>query len=83
MITGSIASHATVYLSKCDEHTPVIYYPHMEKRKSAKRPNATLDKILTTVERGFAAADRKFTALAEDIADVKTELTQRQYRSAR
>jgi predicted nucleic acid-binding Zn-ribbon protein len=49
----------------------VLYSPHMPKKKSAKPPKATLGKILSTMERGFASADRKFTALAEDIADTK------------
>jgi chromosome segregation ATPase len=52
----------------------VVYSPHMAQKKSAKPPKATLDKILSTMERGFASSDRKFTALAEDIADIKAEL---------
>jgi hypothetical protein len=46
----------------------------MAKKKSGKQPKATLAKILSTVNRGFAATDRKFTALVEDIADIKTDL---------
>ncbi len=38
----------------------------MARKKSAKPPKATLAKILSTVERGFAAT-------AEDIADLRTE----------
>jgi uncharacterized membrane protein len=43
----------------------------MAQKKSARPPTATLAKILSTVDRGFASADRKFTALAEDTADIK------------
>jgi peptidoglycan hydrolase CwlO-like protein len=43
----------------------------MAQKKSVRPPTATLAKILSTVDRGFASADRKFTALAEDIADIR------------
>jgi hypothetical protein len=36
----------------------------MTRKKASKPRKATLDKILSTVERGF-------TAVAEDIADIK------------
>jgi prefoldin subunit 5 len=39
----------------------------MVQKKSAKPQKATLDKILSTVERGFAA-------VAEDIADIKSKM---------
>jgi chromosome segregation ATPase len=43
----------------------------MARKKPARPRTATLDKILSTVNRGFASADGKFTALAEDIDDIK------------
>jgi hypothetical protein len=39
----------------------------MAQKKSGKPQKATLDKILSTVERGFAA-------VAEDIADIKSKM---------
>ena len=46
----------------------------MSATKQTKKPKASLDTILATVERGFASADKKFTALAEDIADIKSAM---------
>jgi hypothetical protein len=45
---------------------------------AAKNPNkkrkATLDAILSTVERGFAAVAEDIVAIKDDIADVKSTL---------
>ena len=50
----------------------------MAQKKSAKPRKATLDKILSTVERGFADIDAKmergFAAVADDIADIKSTM---------
>ncbi len=50
----------------------------MAQKKSAKPQKATLNKILSTVERGFADIDAKmergFAAVAEDIADIKSTM---------
>src|SRR5947209_16437279 len=47
----------------------------MAQKKSAKPQRATLDKILSTMESGFARLEgnmeRGFAAVAEDIADIK------------
>jgi prefoldin subunit 5 len=49
----------------------------MAAKKSNKK-KASLDKILSTVERGFADLDTKmergFAAVAEDIADIKSTM---------
>ena len=50
----------------------------MTEKKGAEPHKATLDKILSTVERGFAdldgRMDRGFSAVAEDIADIKSKM---------
>jgi chromosome segregation ATPase len=50
----------------------------MAQKKSAKPQKATLDKILSTVERGFTRLEgrmeRGFAAVAEDIADIKSKM---------
>src|ERR1700730_6089050 len=45
----------------------VLYFRHMAAKKTTKNRKATLDSILSTVERGFAA-------VAEDIADIKNKM---------
>jgi hypothetical protein len=45
----------------------VLYFRHMAVKKRTKKRKATLDNILSTVERGFAA-------VAEDISDIKTKM---------
>jgi septal ring factor EnvC (AmiA/AmiB activator) len=45
----------------------VIYFPHMASKKPTKKRRASLDAILSTVERGFAA-------VADDIADIKSKM---------
>ena len=56
-------------------HVVVLHYRHMAAKKSVKKRKASLDTILSTVERGFAdlegKIDRGFAAVAEDIADIK------------
>jgi predicted nucleic acid-binding Zn-ribbon protein len=59
--------------------TAVIYSPHMAaKKKPTNKPKATLDSVLSTVERGFAhlegKMDRGFAAVAEDITDIKSKM---------
>jgi hypothetical protein len=50
----------------------------MAQKKSANSLKATLDKILSTVKRGFAdleiRMERGFAAVAEDIADIKSTM---------
>jgi predicted nucleic acid-binding Zn-ribbon protein len=38
------------------------------------KKKTTLETLATQMQKGFASADRKFTALADDIADLKVEL---------
>jgi predicted nucleic acid-binding Zn-ribbon protein len=57
----------------------VLYSPHMAAdKKPTKKPKATLDSVLSTVERGFAdlegKMDRGFAAVAEDITDIKSKM---------
>jgi hypothetical protein len=60
--------------------TAVLYFPHMAPKKQTKTHKATLDSILSTVERGFAAVADDITdiknkmATKDDIADVKSTL---------
>jgi predicted nucleic acid-binding Zn-ribbon protein len=50
----------------------------MAEKKSAQPQKATLDKLLSTVERGFADLEAKmergFAAVAEDITDIKSTM---------
>jgi hypothetical protein len=53
--------------------------PHMAaNKKPTKKPKATLDRVLSTVERGFAdlegKMDRGFAAVADDITDIKSKM---------
>jgi hypothetical protein len=56
----------------------VIYFPPMAAKNPNKKRKATLDSILSTVERGFAdlegKMDRGFAAVADDIADIKSTM---------
>lgn len=45
----------------------MVYSSHMAKR-------TTLDGLATLVSKGFASADKKFTALAEDITEIKNTM---------
>jgi hypothetical protein len=46
----------------------VLYSPHMNaKQKPIKKSKATLDSVLSTIERGFAA-------VADDITDIKSKM---------
>ena len=59
--------------------TAMLYSPHMAaKKKPTKKPKATLDSVLSTVERGFAdleaKMDRGFAAVADDITDIKSKM---------
>jgi hypothetical protein len=59
--------------------TAMLYSPHMAaKKKPTKKPKATLDSVLSTVERGFADLEGKmkrgFAAVAEDITDIKSKM---------
>ena len=47
--------------------TAVLYSPHMAEKTRTKKRKATLDSVLSTVERGFAA-------VAEDITDIKSKM---------
>jgi hypothetical protein len=47
--------------------TGMLYSPHMAPRKQTKKRKATLDSVLSTVERGFAA-------VADDITDIKSKM---------
>jgi hypothetical protein len=50
----------------------------MAAKKPNKKRKATLDRVLSTVKRGFAdlagKMDRGFAAVAEDIADIKSTM---------
>jgi hypothetical protein len=49
-------------------HRPaVVYFPHMTAENRTKKRKATLDSVLSTVERGFAA-------VADDITDIKSKM---------
>jgi gas vesicle protein len=58
--------------------TAVIYSPHMAAKNPNKKRKASLDAILSTVERGFAAVADDITdiksKIKDDIADVKSTL---------
>jgi gas vesicle protein len=58
--------------------TAVLYSPHMAEKTRTKKRKATLDSVLSTVERGFAdlegKMDRGFAAVAEDITDIKSKM---------
>jgi septal ring factor EnvC (AmiA/AmiB activator) len=58
--------------------TAVVHFRHMARKKSIKKHKASPDTILSTVERGFADLDRKmdrgFSAIADDIADIKNRM---------
>src|ERR1017187_4038544 len=45
----------------------MLYTPHMAAKTRTKKSKATLDSVLSTVERGFAA-------VADDIADIKSKM---------
>jgi predicted RNase H-like nuclease (RuvC/YqgF family) len=51
----------------------------MEHKKSGNPRKTTLDKILSTVEHGFADLEAKmergFSAVAEDIGEIRTDIT--------
>jgi septation ring formation regulator EzrA len=47
--------------------TTVVCFPHMAAKNPNKKRKASLDVILSTMERGFAA-------VAEDIADIKSKM---------
>jgi hypothetical protein len=47
--------------------TAVVYFPRMAAKNPTKKRKASLDAILSTVERGFAA-------VADDIADIKSKM---------
>ena len=46
----------------------------MAAKNPTKKRKATLDSILSTVERGFAAVSEDIVAIKDDIADVKSTL---------
>jgi hypothetical protein len=50
----------------------------MAAKKRTKKDKATLDSVLSTVERGFAdlegKMDRGFAAVADDITDIKSKM---------
>ena len=50
-----------------------ILHPHMPPKKT-KRPTATLDGLASLITASASLADKKFTALAGDIADLKMEM---------
>ena len=58
--------------------TAMLYSPHMAAKNRTKKPKATLDSVLSTVERGFAdlegKMERGFAAVAEDITDIKSKM---------
>jgi predicted nucleic acid-binding Zn-ribbon protein len=59
--------------------TDMLYSRHMAaKKKPTKKPKATLESVLSTVERGFAdleaKIDRGFAAVADDITDIKSKM---------
>ena len=60
--------------------TAMLYSPYMATKTQTKERKATLDSVLSTVERGFAAVADDMTdikskmATKDDIADVKSTL---------
>jgi chromosome segregation ATPase len=53
----------------------MLYSPHMAANK---KPKASLDRVLSTVERSFAdlegKMERGFAAVADDITDIKSKM---------
>jgi hypothetical protein len=47
--------------------TDMLYFRHMAAKDRTKKRKATLDSVLSTVERGFAA-------VADDITDIKSKM---------
>ena len=61
------------------QSTDMVYSQDMAaKKKPTKKPKATLDSVLSTVERGFAdlegKMERGFAAVDEDITDIKSKM---------
>jgi gas vesicle protein len=58
--------------------TAMLYSPYMATKTQTKKRKATLDSVLSTVERGFAdlegKMERGFAAVAEDITDIKSKM---------
>src|SRR5271154_5478832 len=58
--------------------TTMLYSPHMAANNRTKKRKATLDSVLSTVERGFAdlegQMERGFAAVADDITDIKSKM---------
>ena len=58
--------------------TDMLYSRHMAAKTRTKKSKATLDSVLSTVERGFAdlegKMERGFAAVAEDITDIKSKM---------
>ncbi|MGH6676484.1 MAG: hypothetical protein ACRECE_09745 [Xanthobacteraceae bacterium] len=52
----------------------MLYSPHMAAKKPSRTPT-TRDSLATLIADTAASADKKFTALAEDIASVKGEVS--------
>jgi hypothetical protein len=56
----------------------MVYFPHMAAKNPNKKRKATLDSVLSTVNRGFAdlegKMDRGFAAVAEDIVAIKDDI---------
>jgi chromosome segregation ATPase len=56
----------------------MVYFRHMTAEKPTKKRKASLDTVLSTVERGFADVERKmdrgFAAVADDIAEIKSTM---------
>jgi predicted nucleic acid-binding Zn-ribbon protein len=46
----------------------------MAKKKSVNPRRTTLEGLATIISKGFASSDRKFTALAEDINEIKSTM---------
>jgi hypothetical protein len=59
----------------------------MAAKTRTKKSKATLDSVLSTVERGFAdlegKMERGFAAVAEDITDIKQDGDQGRHREPR
>jgi hypothetical protein len=57
--------------------TDMVYFSHMPAKNHTKKHKATLDSVLSTIERGFAAVSDDITdikskmATKDDIADVR------------
>jgi hypothetical protein len=54
--------------------TDMLYFPHMAAKNRTNKCKATLDSVLSAVERGFVdlegKMERGFAAVADDIADI-------------